>query len=651
MKAKKPLIIGVVAVILLTIIIVAILMGLPKNEENSSTDCSHNLVSFEAKAPTCTEIGWDAYVTCSLCGYSTYAEKPAIGHSFEAGACIYCKADIWDGSVDVSWYNTTDKEFSLSSAEQLAGLAQLVNEGNTFEGITIKLAVSINLAGLEWTPIGISTNLGFSGNFDGQGNVISDLSIMNSPSSIVGFFGEITNGNISNVGIENPFIFAECPEGVSAGALAGHVRSGFLGCSISNCYVEGGEISASCDKGNARVGGLIGSLSGTQYDEGKPPILLDCYSSAKVILSNTNDRNYGQFVGGLVGHATSVNITNCYATGSISVSSFVDCSVGGLIGELVGDIIDCYATGEIYCVAYNEANVQAGGLIGSALLGSITNGYATGNVTAALYNNYTDGCLGGLIGHNRANIKNSYATGAVSVTADSTFECYIGGLVGENLQGSISSCYATGDISGNSVAGGLVGINSATTNWIYTDAAILNCYATGDVSCISSIDGTRVGGLVGINSVDYGLNVIIADSYATGSVVGVSTRLSDGSVFYSNFVGGLVGYNSKSDSGNISIINCYSTGDVTSTAPGGYAYAGNLIGDDFSNAALTNSYYCVGQNLTTNGYDKTHSVLLANGTSSELSDLKSVSFHTSTLGWSANEWNFVEGQHPTLKCD
>ena len=40
----------------------------------------HAEVSCEAKAPTCTEIGWDAYVTCTRCDYTTYVEKIALGH-------------------------------------------------------------------------------------------------------------------------------------------------------------------------------------------------------------------------------------------------------------------------------------------------------------------------------------------------------------------------------------------------------------------------------------------------------------------------------------------------------------------------------------------------------------------------------------------
>ncbi len=42
----------------------------------------HNLVKHDAKAPTCTEKGWDAYETCSKCDYTTYNEKVALGHTY-----------------------------------------------------------------------------------------------------------------------------------------------------------------------------------------------------------------------------------------------------------------------------------------------------------------------------------------------------------------------------------------------------------------------------------------------------------------------------------------------------------------------------------------------------------------------------------------
>lgn len=50
------------------------------DESEITTVHQHVFVEHEAKAPTCSEIGWDAYVTCADCDYSTYVEKPAVDH-------------------------------------------------------------------------------------------------------------------------------------------------------------------------------------------------------------------------------------------------------------------------------------------------------------------------------------------------------------------------------------------------------------------------------------------------------------------------------------------------------------------------------------------------------------------------------------------
>ena len=48
---------------------------------------NHDLVQHAAKAPTCTEIGWDAYEACSRCDYTTRKELPALKHDL-----VYYKA-------------------------------------------------------------------------------------------------------------------------------------------------------------------------------------------------------------------------------------------------------------------------------------------------------------------------------------------------------------------------------------------------------------------------------------------------------------------------------------------------------------------------------------------------------------------------------
>ncbi len=62
----------------------------------------HNIVEHDAKAPTCTEIGWDAYVTCSDCEYTTYVEKSAHGHRLERWIAqeATCTQDGWSDHIE-----------------------------------------------------------------------------------------------------------------------------------------------------------------------------------------------------------------------------------------------------------------------------------------------------------------------------------------------------------------------------------------------------------------------------------------------------------------------------------------------------------------------------------------------------------------------
>ena len=62
----------------------------------------------------------------------------------------YFSATRWDGAVDLSWYNGTDTEFTITTARQLAGVAELVNSNTTdFDGKTIRLGADISLLRYE----------------------------------------------------------------------------------------------------------------------------------------------------------------------------------------------------------------------------------------------------------------------------------------------------------------------------------------------------------------------------------------------------------------------------------------------------------------------------------------------------------------------
>jgi hypothetical protein len=52
---------------------------------------------------------------------------------------------IWNGKADTAWYNDSQTEFTITTPEQLAGLAKLVEGGNDFYDKTIKLGADIML--------------------------------------------------------------------------------------------------------------------------------------------------------------------------------------------------------------------------------------------------------------------------------------------------------------------------------------------------------------------------------------------------------------------------------------------------------------------------------------------------------------------------
>ena len=72
---------------------------------------NHDLEQHDAKAPTCTEIGWDAYETCSRCDHTTYAELPALNHDLEQhdAKAPTCTEIGWDAYETCSRCNHTTR--------------------------------------------------------------------------------------------------------------------------------------------------------------------------------------------------------------------------------------------------------------------------------------------------------------------------------------------------------------------------------------------------------------------------------------------------------------------------------------------------------------------------------------------------------------
>jgi filamentous hemagglutinin family protein len=152
--------------------------------------------------------------------------------------------------------------------------------------------------------------------------------------------------------------------------------------------------------------------------------------------------------GALVG-TNQGSISNSYATGTVSGSSYV----GGLVGNNYGALSNASISNSYAAVAVSGSS-RVGGLAGGnyGSGGSITNSYATGAVVGS-------STAGGLVGWNTASIANSYATGTV------TGNINVGGLAGNNY-GSISNSFWNSDVIGTGIgsnAGSVTGGGGLST--------------------------------------------------------------------------------------------------------------------------------------------------------------------------------------------
>lgn len=255
----------------------------------------------------------------------------------------------WDGSADTSWYNRheLDAEYHIMTAEQLAGLAQLVNAdpGKTnFAGKTFYLENDLDLAGHEWISIG--TGIGgdcpeyaFCGVFDGQGHVISNL--YSHESYIEGadeshnllrnaLFGNVYNGEIKNLGVKDAEIWIDPKDDSAAGK---GILVDWLGKSkITDCWTSGSIYSGT--KIEKNIGGIVGvTVQGCTIS--------GCYSTATLTGNFTNSENYyedlddlpSDTIGGIVGARFdgSLTVTDCWFGGKI-VANSIQAAVGGIVG-------------------------------------------------------------------------------------------------------------------------------------------------------------------------------------------------------------------------------------------------------------------------------------------------------------------------------
>ena len=166
-------------------------------------------------------------------------ESDSFGPDYDEDAEYPATADTWDGTADTSWYNDTDTEFVLTTAEQLAGLAELVDAGNNFFGKTVKLGANIDLNKFPFNPIGHSSDgKSFNGTFDGQGHTISnlyeqsDLNAWQYEGEYYGLFAYTNGATIKNVTVADAYISSGRNE--AAAVVGNAVDTTFTDITVSN---------------------------------------------------------------------------------------------------------------------------------------------------------------------------------------------------------------------------------------------------------------------------------------------------------------------------------------------------------------------------------------------------------------------------------
>lgn len=247
--------------------------------------------------------------------------------------------DTWDGTAVAftKGNGTEDDPWLIENAEQLAYLAQQVNEGTDYQWKHFRLVSDLDLSGEEWTPIG-THGKSFRGGFNGDGHTITGMTITGKENSYVGLFGECYNFTADSSYIKSVTVKRANISGKSfVGAIAGE------GANISDCYSIENTIYAI-----RQVGGVCGSLTGS---------ISGCYNSSSV------SGNYA--AGGIMGTAsyngTGGVVQYCYNIGAVTVS-LQDGSVGGITGASANryNISNCLNCGKITGKGKN-----VGGIAGS----------------------------------------------------------------------------------------------------------------------------------------------------------------------------------------------------------------------------------------------------------------------------------------------
>ena len=277
------------------------------------------------------------FITCTFTNGKTFVYKMKNATDWQAGG-EYTYTVSLAAAKDLGYTIESDGSYTVTSADGLMNVAELVNGGKT--DINITLDKNIDLTGKDWTPIGTSFDNSYKGTFDGGGHTITGLTVTTND-QFVGLFGYLNRaGMVKNVVMEGIQITSNHMFGCTGGVV------GYSWGTIENCSVSGSVSGTDC------VGGVVGSQ--------KAGSIIGCSSSATV--KGTH------YVGGVAGEKWGT-MTTCYATGNVTleIASQKNLSGGGVVGLNGGSrVLACYATGNVTSTGSSTGNVHIGGLFGDS---------------------------------------------------------------------------------------------------------------------------------------------------------------------------------------------------------------------------------------------------------------------------------------------
>lgn len=232
-------------------------------------------------------------------GYRCYRGLFTIGDDAE-GEQIFSfemePSDIcWDGKTLDEPETDEDGVYQITKGSELAWLADHVNAKNAQSNAC--LTEDIDLGNYEWTPIGTSSSVCYSGIFDGQGHKITGLFIENG-STLQALFGYLKNGAVKGVT-------------VYGSVTAKQYVAGIVGNANANAVIEACANYADVRGTGTYVGGVVGYLSVATAS------MTDCYNAGDI----SGTTNCGGVIGSNNKDAVVKNVFNVGAVSGTTVGA------------------------------------------------------------------------------------------------------------------------------------------------------------------------------------------------------------------------------------------------------------------------------------------------------------------------------------------